>query len=319
MSKSSPDGERLSRRDALRLCMAPLGVAAAGWLVGCAEESAGSGEPRGDGPDDDGRSDEADTAVSDAGTDAPDSEVDSSAPGSDEVDAETDAQAGDAAGPADPPWATGGTKSMQGNYPDPFASGVTGAACVLFPATTLGPCYADGPARREDISDGMTGVPVRLSFLVVASDGCTPVPDAEIDIWHTGSNGVYSAFARGICNPDEVDVGDALFCRGTQLTNERGRADFSTVFPGWYPGRVIHIHFTVRVGGRAFLTSQLFFDDAVNSDILSSAEYRDRGMPDTTNRNDGVLRGVNLEDVLLSTAKRPDGALHAWKTLSIRS
>lgn len=353
MSKNDPQSEHLSRRAALRLCMAPLGVAAAGWFVGCAEDNAGSDNRRDEGAangdasaaakqdassddgraqsedddaqdddarDDDGQSDEADTQPADSGAGAPSVDPDAGAQ-ADEPDAASDAQTrpDDAAGQTDTPWATGGTKSMQGGYPDPFASGGTGAACVLFPAMTLGPCYANGPARREDISDGMTGLPVRLSFLVVDGDGCTPVPDAEIDIWHTGSNGVYSAFARGICNPDRVDVGDELFCRGTQVTNASGRADFSTVFPGWYSGRAIHIHFTVRVGGRSFLTSQLFFEDALNSEILSTAEYRDRGMPDTTSRNDGILRGVNLEDVLFAWAKRPDGALHGWKTLSLRS
>ena len=219
----------------------------------------------------------------------------------------------------DVPWATGGTKAMRGNYPDPFTPGSIGTACTLYPSMTVGPCYARGPAAREDISDGITGLPLRLSFLVVRAGSCTPVPNAEVDIWHTGSNGVYSTFASGICNPDRLPVASQRYCRGTQVTDATGRANFSTVFPGWYTGRAIHLHFTVRVGGRSYLTSQLFFDDALNDEILATREYAGRGQRDTTNRNDSILRNVNLASVVFSTAKREDGALHAWKVLSIRA
>lgn len=57
------------------------------------------------------------------------------------------------------PWAAGGTKSMRGNYPELFTTGAMGATCVLYPPQTLGPCYAEMPGTREDISDGMTGLP----------------------------------------------------------------------------------------------------------------------------------------------------------------
>ena len=217
-------------------------------------------------------------------------------------------------------WAMGGTKSMTGGYPDPFTNGPTGTPCVLYPAQTLGPCYAAMPATREDISDGVTGLPVRLSFLVVRSDGCTPVPDASVDIWHSGFDGIYSAFATGtVCNPSTMNVRSEMFCRGVQITNDQGRADFSTIFPGWYRGRTIHIHFTVSVNGRATITSQLYFEDALTDEILAQGEYAARGRRDTTNAGDSTFRsgGARPEQVLFTTAKRPDGVLHAWKALSI--
>jgi hypothetical protein len=86
-------------------------------------------------------------------------------------------------------WAGGGTKSMQGNYPNPF-EGTMGAMCAVYPTQTIGPCYAQMPAMRQDISDGLTGLPVRLSFLVVRGSACTPVPNASIDIWICGSGGI---------------------------------------------------------------------------------------------------------------------------------
>jgi protocatechuate 3,4-dioxygenase beta subunit len=268
--KRTPRSEpNLTRREALKVCLVPAGLAASAWLLGCEEEM-----PPGSQPD---------------------------------------------AGAASGPWASGGTRSMQGNYPDPFTSGSPGAACVLYPAQTLGPCYAEMPATREDISDGMSGLPLRLSFLVVRADGCTPVPSASIDIWHSGFDGIYSAFETGtICNPTDANVLSKRFCRGVQLTNAQGKANFSTIFPGWYTGRAIHIHFTVRVSGREAITSQLYFDDRLCDEILNQGEYASRGPRDTTNASDFIyLFGGTPDQITFSTAKRSDGALHAWKVLAI--
>jgi protocatechuate 3,4-dioxygenase beta subunit len=218
------------------------------------------------------------------------------------------------------PWATGGTKSMMGGYPDPFAMGMGGPPCALYPSQTLGPCHADSPAMREDISDEMDGLPTRLSFLVVRGSACEPVADATVDIWHSGTYGVYSAFGMGtICNPGTTDVLDDMFCRGVQVTNQTGRADFNTVFPGWYSGRAVHIHFTVTVGGRATKTSQLYFEDELITEIHAQGEYMARGMRSTLNAADATFRsgGGAPEQVVMQSAKRPDGVLHAWKVLSI--
>lgn len=301
----------LSRRDALKLALAPLGAAAAsGLLAGCGEDG-----DRFQGPDQEENDfqqvaspDGGPRIVSPTGRDAGTSVVGG-------ADAGVDL--------ANVPWAMGGTKSMAGGYPDPFGGAGAGTMCELYPAMTLGPCYAQGPASREDITDGLPGLPVRLSFLVVRATGaCAVVPNAEVDIWHTSAAGVYSTYASGICNPTRAaqPTGPtAKYCRGTRVTDANGRTDFNTVFPGHYPGRSIHIHFTVRIGGRAYQTSQLFFDDKLSDEIMLTKDYAGRGRRNTTNANDGILRGVDLKKVVASYAKRPDGALHAWKVLAIRA
>jgi protocatechuate 3,4-dioxygenase beta subunit len=221
---------------------------------------------------------------------------------------------------ADVPWATGGTKMVQdSNYPDPFGSDVS--MCTLYPQQTEGPCYAQGPMVRQDISDMLDGLPVRLSLLIVDRD-CKPVPNANVDIWHAGSDGNYSAFAttgRGaICNPSSMSTEGQMFGRGIQMSDEVGRAQFDTVFPGWYRGRTIHIHFRVRIGSQDY-TSQLYFEDDLVNEILAQGYYKPRGMRDTTNMSDGIFRSGNAtpEQVLMETAKRVDGSLHAWKVLAL--
>lgn len=208
---------------------------------------------------------------------------------------------------------------MADSYPDPFASN-PGTMCRLYPPQTLGPCYAQDPMMRADISDGLDGLPTRVSFLVVQADGCTPVTDATVDIWHSGSHGIYSAYAMGTtCNPGTENVIDDMFCRGVQAVDETGRCHFSTVFPGWYRGRTLHIHFTVRIGGREVVTSQLYFDDDLVDEILAQGYYQARGDRDTTNTQDFIFSsgGATPEQVIMEHAKRPDGVLHVWKVLAI--
>jgi protocatechuate 3,4-dioxygenase beta subunit len=215
-------------------------------------------------------------------------------------------------------WATGGTASMSGDYPDPFTSGL-GSACILTCSQTLGPCYGTTLVRK-DISDGHDGLPVRLSLLVV-DESCKPIEGATVDIWHTAPEGAYSAFAAGsFCNPSDDDLSSKTFFRGVQVTDANGRVDFDTCFPGWYSGRSIHIHFTIRINDEEYVTSQLYFPDTLTDEIVAGQPlYSDRGARDTNNTNDSVISAEAVGDYTVETAKMPDGALQAWKVLVIRS
>ncbi len=206
---------------------------------------------------------------------------------------------------------------MSGNYPDPFAGGM-GAACSLTCAAVLGPCYVTTEVRR-DISEGQLGLPVRFAFLVV-DEACNPVPDAEVDIWHTSATGFYSGSdAPDLCTLGDAGARAARYHRGIQITDAAGRADFDTCFPGWYSGRTIHIHFTVRANGQEYLTSQLYFEDALSDEIVNGQPvYQDRGTRDTTNADDGLIPQAGQADFIFETERQGDGAMLAWKTLVLR-
>jgi protocatechuate 3,4-dioxygenase beta subunit len=133
---------------------------------------------------------------------------------------------------------------------------------------------------------------------------------------------VYSAYATGtICNPGTMTTEQKMFCRGVQMTNEAGRVDFNTIFPGWYRGRALHVHFTVRVNGQETKTSQLYFDDKLIDEIHAQGVYKARGKRDTVNSADGFFMSGNAtaEQVVLGTTKLNTGVLHAWKMLSVMS
>ncbi|MFP2956620.1 hypothetical protein ACLEPN_02000 [Myxococcus sp. 1LA] len=155
-------------------------------------------------------------------------------------------------------------------------------------------------------------------FIVACGEGTDPIIDdtdagSEVDsgtgatAWATGASG--DAGARA-----------ARWFRGVQTTDAEGRVSFDTCFPGWYSSRTIHIHFTVRVNGSEYVTSQLFFDDTLNDEIVNTQPLYDaRGPRDTTNQNDTVISGDAVADYLFQTERMADGAMLAWKTLVIRS
>lgn len=214
-------------------------------------------------------------------------------------------------------WARGGTKSIGASYPDPFAAGVS-AACNLTCVRTLGPCYAR-TIDRKDISEGRPGLPVRLAFLIV-DPSCKPVPGATVDIWHAASSGLYSADDTAqMCNGGDADAKAHRFFRGMQAADAKGRVDFDTCFPGWYNGRAVHIHFTVRVKGEEYVTSQLFFPTPLLTEIYAShPDYAPRGQPDTPTEKDDIA-GADPSALTLDVQRMEDGVMLASKSIVLRT
>ncbi len=151
--------------------------------------------------------------------------------------------------------------------------------CVLMPELTEGPYYLDLDLVRRDIGEDRPGLPLDLRVNVVDADACEPLEGAAVDLWHCDAEGTYS----GVQGAE----GES-FCRGVQLTDADGVAEFRTVFPGWYTGRAVHIHVKVSPDGEQTHTGQLFFDPAVLSSVYASEPYAGRGEPDVPNSNDGI-------------------------------
>jgi protocatechuate 3,4-dioxygenase beta subunit len=219
-------------------------------------------------------------------------------------------------------WATGGTASMidQANYPDPFA--VAPASCLLLCETTAGPCTTTNTPIRQDISEGVSGLPVRLALRFV-NEACEPLVGATVEIWHTHRKGVYSGQtpALDFCSGGDPEAPLNMSFRGVQVTDVNGRVNFDTCYPGWYPGRAIHIHFQVTSNNQTFAISQLFFNELLTSEIFAThPEYEEFGQPDTTQDTDGVLNGANdISDYTLDVAQMTDKAMLASKVITLRT
>ncbi len=78
-------------------------------------------------------------------------------------------------------------------------------------------------------------------------------------------------------------------------------AEFTTIYPGWYQGRTVHIHAKVHLDRQTVLTTQLFFDDAVSAKVYEREPYSTHGDRDMLNDTDGIF-----EESLVMTVK-PDG------------
>lgn len=182
-------------------------------------------------------------------------------------------------------------------------------ACIIRPQQTAGPYFVDERLNRSDIrtdpTDGSIrpGALLRLVFQVsqVSASACRPLPNASIDIWHCDAVGRYS----DVADRDFSTVGKK-FLRGYQVTDTDGVAEFTTIYPGWYPGRTVHIHFKIRTASLSQpayeFTSQLYFEDALTNQIHTQSPYTVRGQSAETNDQDGIFRNGGAQLILPVTA-----------------
>jgi len=181
--------------------------------------------------------------------------------------------------------------------------------CFVRPEQTEGPYFLDEKLNRSDIrldpSDGSVaeGVPLELVLRVaeLASRACDPLGGARVDVWHCDFRGFYSGVLdRG------YDTRGKKFLRGCLATDPEGTARFRTVFPGWYPGRTVHIHFKIRTRSGGEFTSQLYFDDALTDEIHRRPPYAGRGARLLRNGDDFVYRNGG-EQLLVALERMGDG------------
>jgi len=175
-----------------------------------------------------------------------------------------------------------GFGAVKGSWPgDEEALGADEVTCVLTPEQTEGPYYIAGEKVRRNITEGRPGTPLTLRLTVVDSRTCKPIKGAAVDIWHCDASGAYSGFGAGRSS--------RTFMRGIQRTNASGVAIFKTVYPGWYPGRTVHIHVKVHVGGNVVHTGQLYFSDRVTDAVYRRKPYSNRPNRETRNADDSLF------------------------------
>jgi len=201
--------------------------------------------------------------------------------------AETDASSSDSSG------SDAGTSATDAGTVD----------CVLDPSTTKGPYWVDEKLERPDIRTDTNGkaspnprpgLPLALKITVYeySTSGCAPLSGAQVDIWHCDASGIYSDVSG-------VTAGQN-FLRGYQVAGSDGLVDFTTIYPGWYSGRAVHIHVKVRLfdasnNTTTEATTQLFFDDSVTDAVYASVSpYSSRSARDTRNAADNIYGGQTV-------------------------
>lgn len=139
---------------------------------------------------------------------------------------------------------------------------------------------------RSDIREGHRGCTFRLYMRLLEAETCEPISNAEVYVWHCDADGYYSGF--GDQNPDVpwmpppggVKIVNAeRFCRGIQRSDDEGVVAFTSVYPGWYAGRPIHVHVMARLNQEEsrLITTQLYFPRAFTDEVhANEAPYNAR-------------------------------------------
>ena len=151
------------------------------------------------------------------------------------------------------------------------------ASCKTLPDSFEGPYFNCVAPSGKTIAEGLPGTPLTVA-LRIHDHSCARLPGAVVDIWACDANGRYSGYSA---DPDVIvrpsghvtpDL-ESRFCRGVFATDADGIAEFETVYPGFYAGRAVHIHFKVHQGNRQFLTNQAHLPEDINAKIMATAPY----------------------------------------------
>jgi protocatechuate 3,4-dioxygenase beta subunit len=159
------------------------------------------------------------------------------------------------------------------------------------------------PAGKAVYPDG------QLVFLAgrVLDENCVPISDAIVDIWQTDPNGHYiHATLADRLSPYPYFTGS-----GRATTDNLGRYNFVTLFPGTYGNSAPHIHFHVIHKDFSTLDTEIYFQDdrrnshdsklsrlpAASRALVTAKTWQrnPRNLDDGLNAQwDITLRGVNL-------------------------
>src|SRR5215210_937923 len=118
----------------------------------------------------------------------------------------------------------------------PKLNSILQTAChdPITPPVPEGPFYKNEHLNRVNITENQIGAAIDYSFKVIDKD-CNPIPGAIVDIWQCNNTGKYSDFKQ-------ENTSNQTWLRGYQKTDRNGMCKFTSIFPGWYDGRITHLH-----------------------------------------------------------------------------
>lgn len=163
--------------------------------------------------------------------------------------------------------------------------------CEISPEQIAGPFYMEDVEIRQDITEGKEGVLVNVTLTVTDVKTCLPLVGAVVVLWQADATGTYSGFA-------EQGTKGESYLRGGQISDENGQVSFTTIYPGFYPGRTAHFHVSARPKGRDEQITQLYFPADINASVAATYGVTSP----TTNSADGYYDDV-LEMTVSSDGK----------------
>ncbi|TWW00543.1 intradiol ring-cleavage dioxygenase [Chitinophaga pinensis] len=196
-----------------------------------------------------------------------------------------------------------------------------GGSCTVTDTETDGPypLYKSrgSSIQRVDITDGKTGLPLSITITVRnVKDSCNIVSNARVDIWHCDKDGYYSGYSNtGYLGTQDNSA--LVFCRGLQYSDSNGQVKFTSVYPGWYTGRVTHIHAQIYVDSSLKLTTQIAFPDAINTAVYKTSLYSAHGQNSMTNAQDNIIMDSLDNELATLTTNTTTGGYDLTHTIYI--
>lgn len=193
--------------------------------------------------------------------------------------------------------------------------------CTLIPSETTGPYPLDLHTNqtyfRQDIRENQVGVQLNLRLRIIGVQNCEPMPNVRVDLWHCNAFGYYSGYTTNGQNGSQNNQA-ARWLRGIQMTNSNGEVEFVTIFPGWYSGRVAHIHFQIFPSSMSQATSQLTWDTAAKNQIYTTiAPYSQYGADPSSVATDNVFRDGTAGQVATLTANAARGGYDSFLEVGV--
>ncbi|MDE9556171.1 twin-arginine translocation signal domain-containing protein [Xenorhabdus bovienii] len=202
--------------------------------------------------------------------------------------------------------------------------GIGIGVCEMTPEEMSGPYFINNKLLRRNITEDEQGIPLLLTMKIIDSVTCKPLDDILIDIWHCNAMGKYSGWKY--INPDlkapSGDIGtisrtdESIFLRGAQRTDKEGIVRFTTIFPGFYAGRAIHIHLSARSANvqkrqedKFYFVGQLYFPENISKEVMINDMYSPRGINRLKNEDDSIFSGVKNRAAILTVKKIGDNPL----------
>ncbi|KAJ1308741.1 hypothetical protein OPQ81_004432 [Rhizoctonia solani] len=157
---------------------------------------------------------------------------------------------------------------------------IQNTTCVTAPEVTEGPYYINNEYYRTDLRETQAGVKLVLDIGVMAT-------------------GAYGGFTTSGSLSDKF-----TWLRGGSETNSNGVVELTTIYPGFYTGRTIHIHTMIHTGWTksangtiishsGSLRHILFFQETLNDRVVALSPYTSTNQRRTLNAQDGIYAQQN--------------------------
>ena len=172
-------------------------------------------------------------------------------------------------------------------------------ACEIIPTEIAGP-FVILPGQmaatfRTDMREEQLGQLHKIKFRVLRNTDCTPIANAEVSVWHCNVNGNYSGYNTS--GHIVLNATNQNWLRGRALTDSNGEVEFTTIFPGWYPGRVTHVHLQVKINDTSVKVTQFTYPQAERDMIHSLPPYTDWGLDPMSASTDGSFADGTMGQV----------------------